>query len=339
LKSDINETLYKQVTDLKSKGLKVSIALGGWLDSEDGNKYSRMINNGTSRSNFVHDTVAFLLRYNFDGLDLDWEYPKCWHANCTAGPVSDKRSFGNLVKELRKAFSYHNFLLSVAVSADRTISNTGSRILECILLQSICFTQACTYLNPSLIMFSAYDIDAFSQNLDWIGIMTYDYHSGANGKTGHHSPYKGRYPNTVDSIQYWTDKGVPPSKLIMGIPLYGRSFTLAEESFHGISAPATPGKPAMYTAEQGYIAFFEFCNGWEYRTEAGVGSYAFKGDQWVSYNDVSIIQQKADYVKQHKLGGAMVWALDLDDFSGEFCGQGKYPLLKALEKGLSLPAA
>lgn len=31
----------------------------------------------------------------------------------------------------------------------------------------------------------------------------------------------------------------------------------------------------------------------------------------------------------------MVWALDMDDFSGSFCNQGQYPLIKTLQLELS----
>ena len=37
-------------------------------------------------------------------VDLDWEYPKCWQVDCSAGPDSDKESFALWVKELRAAF-------------------------------------------------------------------------------------------------------------------------------------------------------------------------------------------------------------------------------------------
>lgn len=41
-------------------------------------------------------------------------------------------------------------------------------------------------------------------------------------------------------------------------------------------------------------------------------------------------------MKEMKYGGAFVWALDLDDFKGEFCGQGNYPLLSHLRKLLDV---
>ncbi len=73
---------YKRVTALKSANKKVLLALGGWNDSE-GDKYSRLVSSPESRNRFNTHTVEFLKQHNFDGLDLDWEYPKCWQViNC-----------------------------------------------------------------------------------------------------------------------------------------------------------------------------------------------------------------------------------------------------------------
>ena len=52
---------------------------------------------------FIEHAVPFLKKHNFDGLDLDWEYPKCWQVDCKKGPESDKKAFADWVKELSKA--------------------------------------------------------------------------------------------------------------------------------------------------------------------------------------------------------------------------------------------
>lgn len=67
-----------------------------------------------------------------------------------------------------------------------------------------------------------------------------------------------------------------------------------------------------------------------------MGPYAYKGNQWVSFDDKAMIRQKSEYVRKLGLGGGMVWALDLDDFTGH-CGQGAHPLLTELQSVLRDP--
>ena len=69
------------------------------------------------------------------------------------------------------------------------------------------------------------------------------------------------------------------------------------------------------------MAYYEICNlvqskGWQVVQDptGSHGPYAFKDDQWVSFDDVATIRKKAEFVRNMKLGGAMIWALDLDDF-------------------------
>ena len=78
--SDTDEygpSLYAKVTAFKAQGIKVLIAFGGWNDSL-GNKYSRLVNDTSARKRFIDNAIIFIEQYGFDGLDLDWEYPKCW---------------------------------------------------------------------------------------------------------------------------------------------------------------------------------------------------------------------------------------------------------------------
>lgn len=68
---------YEKVTALRARGIKVTIAIGGWNDSA-GDKYSRLVNNPEARRRFNEHVIEFIKTHNFDGLDLDWEYPVCW---------------------------------------------------------------------------------------------------------------------------------------------------------------------------------------------------------------------------------------------------------------------
>lgn len=125
LSAEVDRALIDQVTTLRSNGTKVSVALGGWADSENGTKYSTMINHGHLRTNFVHESVKFLRRHGFDGIDLDFEYPTCWWGNCSTGPVTDKNNFANLIHELRAAYRFYGLLVSVAVAGDVEIVKLG----------------------------------------------------------------------------------------------------------------------------------------------------------------------------------------------------------------------
>lgn len=123
----------------------------------------------------------------------------------------------------------------------------------------------------------------------------------------------------------------------MGMPLYGQSFTLTNSSNTGLNSKSYgPGEPGRFTRAGGFLAFYEICenvkkNGWTVvRDSKGrIGPYAHQGNQWVSYDDISEIRRKSRLVKSMNLGGAMIWALDLDDFRNR-CGCGTHPLLKTM---------
>ena len=86
--------------------------------------------------------------------------------------------------------------------------------------------------------------------------------------------------------------------------------------------------------------FFQICKsigsgGWTVvqDEEGALGPYAYRGDQWVSFDDVSMIRKKSELVRSMNIGGAMIWALDLDDFRNR-CGCETYPLLKTINRVL-----
>ena len=66
---------FRKTTDLKLRypHLKVTVAIGGW--NEGSKKYSDMAKDPSKRRKFVRSALQFVLTHQFDGLDLDWEYP------------------------------------------------------------------------------------------------------------------------------------------------------------------------------------------------------------------------------------------------------------------------
>uniref|UniRef100_A0ACB8F571 Uncharacterized protein n=1 Tax=Sphaerodactylus townsendi TaxID=933632 RepID=A0ACB8F571_9SAUR len=102
--------------------------------------------------------------------------------------------------------------------------------------------------------------------------------------------------------------------------------------------PLVVGPPGAFTREAGILSYFEICqfnNGaTKERIEEQAVPYSYKGNQWVGYEDVTSVRAKVQYMKQNNLGGIMIWALDLDDFSGSSCHEGHYPLIGAVKQEL-----
>lgn len=101
-------------------------------------------------------------------------------------------------------------------------------------------------------------------------------------------------PSQDAAVRYWLDSGCPPEKLILGVPFYGRAFTLADKNQNGLGAPTTgPGTAGPYTREGGMLGYNEICEffkqgGWTVvRHEEHRTPYAYKDNQWVGYDDVT----------------------------------------------------
>lgn len=314
--ADIDNRFYERVVEYKKKGIRVTLALGGWNDSL-GDKYSKLVLSPSNRARFIREAIRFIEKYEFEGLDLDWEYPVCWQTDCSKGRPEEKAGFSALVVELSNEFRPRGWLLSSAVSPSKMIIDAG------------------------------YDVPLLATYFDWIAVMTYDYHGQWDKQTGHVAPlyyYPGDtydYFNSNFTIHYWMEKGAPAHKLVMGMPMYGQSFALADTRQTGLNSKSYgPGEAGTYTRAGGFLSYYEICSnvnkgGWtvERDPQGRIGPYAYKGNQWVSYDDVEDIRRKSQFVKDLRLGGGMIWALDLDDFRG-ICGCGKHPLLSTINQEL-----
>ena len=124
------------------------------------------------------------------------------------------------------------------------------------------------------------------------------------------------------------------------MPLYGQAFSLKNTANTGLNSPATKGQAGEFTRAAGFLAYYEICDRVKNKgytlvqdPTGAMGPYAYKGNQWVGFDDVHSIRRKTDYIKQMGLGGGMIWALDLDDFNNR-CGCEEHPLLRTISREL-----
>lgn len=299
---------YGKFTRLRelSPGTKALVAIGGW--NEGSVKFSQVAASPELRARFAQNAVAFLQTYNFDGLDIDWEYP-----NQRGGNPADKDNLIALLKELKQAFNNYGYLLTIAVGAAQSSAS------------------------------KSYHISELSRQVDFINLMTYDFHGAWDRFTGINAPLYASSSeqgddanlNVNSAVKYWLSQGASADKLILGVPSYGRSFTLANPSNNGVGAPAVGGgNSGPYTRQTGMLGYNEICvniQGWTVVREPQQRvPYAFSGNQWVGYDDPTSIAEKTNYVVSNGLGGVMIWSVETDDFRGT-CGE-KYPLLNTINR-------
>lgn len=212
-----------------------------------------------------------------------------------------------------------------------------------------------------------YDLPALNKAIDFVNLMSYDMHGQWEYSVAdHHAPLLQRpsdinaYSNIDFIIRYlidtsittpWDPTPVPAidsNKINLGIPIYGRSWELSAWGSGSTVPPCDAnggGAPAEYTGEKGFMAYYEICLNLLNKTSPWtkvvdpthkIGPYAYSDTtpkQWVGYDDVEMIAIKTQYIFDHKLGGAMVWDIAMDDFTN-VCGGGVNPLLNAIQKSV-----
>ncbi|XP_067122347.1 endochitinase-like [Centruroides vittatus] len=302
---DIGRDGYRIFNSIKKSHGKVKtlLAVGGW--NEGGKKCSEMVSDNNRRRDFVKSVVQWLLKYDFDGLDLDWEYPGALDRD---GKITDKQNFVSLVEELKTAFIAHNLMLTAAVPVAKFRLDEG------------------------------YQVEELGRLLDQIHLMAYDLRGNWDGFADVHSPLYRRpndkwayeFLNVHDGAELWVKMGAPKEKLVVGVPFYGRSYTLGNVNSVGIGAPIVQwqggGAEGPYTRTKGFLSYYEICYGVKYKgwkksyDKIGKCPFAYHNDLWVGYEDPYSIEEKMNFILENNYAGAMIWALDMDDFQG-VCGK------------------
>jgi len=154
-------------------------------------------------------------------------------------------------------------------------------------------------------------------HLDFWNLMAYDYAGSWDSVAGHQANL---FPSastpastpfsTSHALEYYTSHGIEPSKIILGMPLYGRAFTSTDG----------PGKSFSGTGEGSWEAGV-----WDFKALPKEGARDFLDDQigasWtynqearvmVSYDSLEMAKKKVDFIKSEGLGGAMWWESSAD---------------------------
>lgn len=295
---------WNQLKKLKAKypNLKVLISLGGWTWSRGFSSAARLEN----RQAFVASCIDAYIRGNlpvtdgaggtaaaagvFDGIDIDWEYPNA--TGLTGGSEEDRQNYTDLLAEFRRQLDAINpeLLLTVAVGA-------GADKIRAV------------------------DPAQYQASVDYINVMTYDFHVASEPQTNHHSalyhsdadPSTGDVAlyNSDDAIQALLRAGVLADKLNLGVGFYGRGWTNVASINNGLYQS---GQAAAGTYESGIEDYKVLKNtsGEHYYDEQAGAHWTYDGSTFWSYDDPTVIAQKMAYVNTVGLGGAFFW-----EFSGD----------------------
>jgi chitinase len=282
--------------------LRLLVSVGGWTGS---GHFSDAAATAESREAFAASTVSLFLRRwpgLFDGVDVDWEFPVSGGLPENRYRPEDQENFTLLLAELRRrldeeaaATGHAPFLLTVATSsvAYRAGNVELSRVAEIV---------------------------------DWINVMTYDYHAGS-GDANFNSPlFAAAGDPTPDlnvhaSVEGYEAAGVPPRKIVIGIPFYGRAVGGVPAAGGGTFQRGDPEAAGEWRTGLDYRTLkarrpeaHGFRRVWHddarvpslYNPELGV---------WITYDDPRSVGEKARYARERGLGGVMFWELSEDDGS------------------------
>jgi chitinase len=304
---------FAGLLDLKQRhpSLKVMISLGGWLGSK---RFSDVAVSAEARQRFVASCIElYLVKYPrlFDGIDIDWEFPVEGGLPDNIYRPADRENLSKLVAEFRRQL-------------DLLPAPRGGRYALTIAVS------AAPYLMANL------DLKRLADTVDWLNVMTYDYHAGSEIAHFNAPLFESKDDPTPQlniraSLQAFVDAGVPHSKLVVGVPFYGRAYGQVANVDNGLFQTGDPnavkdwGEDTIdyralmneHLEERGFARFWDDDAQvpWLYSPESRV---------WISYDDPTSIALKAAYVREHGLGGIMIWELGGDDGN----------LLNAIDRGL-----
>ncbi|XP_062197735.1 nod factor hydrolase protein 1-like [Phragmites australis] len=257
--------------------------------------FSRMASDKNLRRVFINSSVEVARANGFDGLDLSWIFP---------ATQMDMENLGVLLAEWR---------------ARIVEESTTNSLSEPLLLTATLYFSSHLFGMPDSNL--DYPIDDISSNLDWANLLTFGFHGNSNITTADAPLYdKSSHFSVSYGVISWLDAGAPPCKLVMGIPLFGRSWFLRNKAKNGLGSPtAAAGTKQRKSNQTGIIAYAEIE---EYLNSdstivtydnQSVVEYFYNGDLWVSFDSAQAVQKKLEFAARSRLLGFFLWTISFDD--------------------------
>lgn len=231
-----------------------------------------------------------VLKYDLDGIDLDWEYP-CVPSNNSVVSPDDRQNFTLFCKAVRRhldAAETGKYYLTIAAGADLFYVN-------CVEL-------------PRLMEY-----------IDYINVMTYDLKCGFHALAGHHTalfskPADVFMNSCAQALDLFVRYGVPADRLLMGAAFYSRRWEDVRDSdAHGLLEICPRGGgygPDYDILLKDYINRNGYTEYWDEEAQA---PYLFNGSTFFSYDNARSLKAKANYVREKGYGGIFYWEHKCDD--------------------------
>jgi chitinase len=280
------------VDQAHAAGVKVLLSVGGWGWDE---QFAAIVEDPAAEDRYVKAVLKMVEDTGYDGVDLDWEYPDS---------AQEIVGFERLAGRLRAGVD--------AIGAKRQ--------------QPMLLTMAAA-ADPGTLRWLTNDF--ILANLDWLNVMTYDFAGEWSDRAGHNAPLfaSSKLPRGSASIdrtmRYLLDeRKLPPSRVCLGLPLYGRGFA--------VSAPyaATAGAPkARLGGDYSRIARLLASGGWRRQWDDETKTpwlIADDGKGVVGYDDAESIAFKTKWAMERRLRGVFFW-----EVSGDRLDDGSTPLQQA----------
>ncbi len=271
--------------------LRILVSVGGWTWS---GAFSDVALTPASRRRFVESALDFVRRHDLDGFDVDWEYPGLPGYGNPHRP-DDKPNFTALMAELRAGLDAEgesrrrHYLLTFAAGASSDfLAHT--------------------------------EMERVQASVDFVNLMTYDFREAeADPLAGHHAnlfthPADPEQRSADRAVREFLAAGVPPAKLVLGVPFYGRPWGDVEAKDNGLYRPGKPLAERMDTRYDG-LAGLVGREGWVREwDEVAQAPYLWNADKrvFVSYEDPESLRRKCGYLRERGLAGVMFWEYTAD---------------------------